>query len=96
MFKKLVHYITSKRLEKHRLKTQCMIDEYERRAAASNARVQAQADKYTSEIERMAEQRHEQIADYMAGRTEMLRTFMPIRFCSGIFSKLCLPVLKAG
>ncbi|WP_333871441.1 hypothetical protein [Kosakonia cowanii] len=66
MFKKLVHYITSKRLEKHCLKTQCMIDEYERRAAASHARVQAQADKYTSEIERMAEQRHKQIADYMA------------------------------
>ena len=66
MFKKFVHYITSKRLEKHRVTTQCMLDEYERRATASQSKIQAQADKYTVEIEKVAEQRHKQLADYMA------------------------------
>lgn len=65
MFKRLVHFFTSRNLEKHRQQTQCMINEYERQAAASQARVQAQADAYKLEIQQLAKLREEELNKYM-------------------------------
>lgn len=65
MLKHIVHYFTSRSLEKHRLNTQCKIDEYEREAAASRARVQAQADSYKHEIQKLAQLREEQLKSYV-------------------------------
>jgi len=65
MLKKIVHYFTSRSLEKHRHKTQCMIDEYEREAAASQARVQSQANAYKLEIQQLAQLREEQLKNYV-------------------------------
>lgn len=66
MLKKLIHLLTSRSLEKHRQKTQCMIDEYEREAAASQARVQAQADTYKHQIQQLAKLREEELKKYLA------------------------------
>lgn len=65
MFMRLVHFFTSRNLEKHRQQTQCMINEYERQAAASQARVQAQADAYKLEIQQLAKLREEELNKYM-------------------------------
>lgn len=65
MLKRIVHYFTSRSLEKHRQKTQCMIDEYEREATASQARVQAQADAYKLEIQQLAKLREEELKKYV-------------------------------
>lgn len=65
MLKKIIHYFTSRSLEKHRHKTQCMIDEYEREAAASQARVQNQANAYKLEIQQLAQLREEQLKNYV-------------------------------
>lgn len=65
MLKKIIHYFTSRSLEKHRHKTQCMIDEYEREAASSQARVQNQANAYKLEIQQLAQLREEQLKNYV-------------------------------
>lgn len=65
MLKHLVHYLSSRSLEKHRLNTQCKIEEYEREAAASQARVQTQADAYKHEIQKLARLREEQLKSYV-------------------------------
>lgn len=65
MLKKIFHYFTSRSLETHRHNTQCKIDEYEREAAASQARVQAQADAYKFEIQQLAQLREEQLKNYV-------------------------------
>lgn len=66
MLKKIIHFLTNRSLEKHRQKTQCMIDEYEREAAASQARVQAQADAYKYQIQQFAKLREEELKKYVA------------------------------
>ncbi|HGO9539098.1 TPA: hypothetical protein ACLEAZ_004313 [Pseudomonas aeruginosa] len=66
MLKKLIHFLTNRSLEKHRHKTQCMIDEYEREAAASQARVQAKADAYKHQIQQLAKLRQEELEKYVA------------------------------
>lgn len=65
MLKRIVHYLTSRSLEKHRQKTQCMIDEYEREATASQARVQAQANAYKLQIQQLAKLREEELKKYV-------------------------------
>jgi hypothetical protein len=65
MLKRLIHFLTSRSLEKHKQKTQCMIHDYEREAAASQARVQAQADTYKHEIQQLAQLREEELKKYV-------------------------------
>lgn len=72
MFKKIVHYFTSKSLEKHRFRTQCMIEEYERVAAESQTRIKAQSDKYARELESLSKQRENDLKEYIQFLNEHL------------------------
>lgn len=61
MFKKIVHYFASRSLEKHRVKTQCMIEQYELEAAQCKANIERQATQYEDKLQVLSRQREKEL-----------------------------------
>lgn len=81
MFKKIFHYFTSKRLESHRIKTQCMIAEYEQASAASQARIAAQVASCTAELQAQRAQREvsiQELAKFLDEHLEQTGEHVPL------------------
>lgn len=73
MFKKIIHYFASRNLEEHRIKTQCVIDQYEQAAAESHARIQNQAESYRHDLQKRSRIYENELQDYMQFLTEHIR-----------------------
>lgn len=81
MFKRIVHYFTSKSLESHRIKTQCMIEEYEQASAASQARIAAQVASCTAALQSRREQREvsiQELAKFLDEHLEQTGEHVPL------------------
>lgn len=81
MFKKIVHYVTSRRLESHRIKTQCMIEEYERATARSRQRIQQQYDDCNARLQSQRAQREasfKELAQFLSEHLEATGEYVPL------------------
>lgn len=81
MFKKIIHYFTSKSLESHRVKTQCMIEEYEQASARSQARIKAQVESCTARLQTLRAQREasvQEFAQFLSEHLEQTGELVPL------------------
>jgi len=81
VFKRIVHYFTSKSLESHHIKTQCMIAEYEQASAASQARIATQVASYTAALQSQRAQREasiQELAKFLDKHLEQTGEHVPL------------------